>query len=325
MKDHYATLGVSPQASSEEIKKAYRSAAFKYHPDKNPGNSEAAESFKKIAEAYSVLGDAEKRSQYDFSQRSNSSSRQGFYQDFDTFSQNFKGSGFRRGKKSSAEASRPVDTSYLDIFLSGEIDFKDAVLGKALDFTFSRKIIVYTGKIGNLVQFEKSSETKEIKINFDLRKKYLKLDKVGDSYSTQIEISGLGNEDLINRTNVWGDVEQDVRLGKLIVKVEFRLPKDFELIGGDIVQKIEVPLYKAILPGEKITVETLFDKKYEASIKRSASLSDLNLALKDQGVLDKNGKLGEYSVKFLVKVPNLIGASEEEITKLKELLSRPEQ
>ncbi len=65
MADLYKELGVSKEASAEEIKKAYRKLAFQYHPDRNPDNPEAEEKFKKINEAYSVLGDEQKRRQYD--------------------------------------------------------------------------------------------------------------------------------------------------------------------------------------------------------------------------------------------------------------------
>jgi len=65
MDDLYEVLGVPKTASSDEIKKAYREAAFKYHPDKNPGDATAEEKFKKISAAYAVLGDEAKRSQYD--------------------------------------------------------------------------------------------------------------------------------------------------------------------------------------------------------------------------------------------------------------------
>lgn len=63
--DYYEVLGVSRDSSSEEIKRAYRQMALKYHPDKNPGNKDAEEKFKLAAEAYSVLIDHNKRSIYD--------------------------------------------------------------------------------------------------------------------------------------------------------------------------------------------------------------------------------------------------------------------
>ena len=64
-RDYYEVLGVSKGASADEIKKAYRKMAIKYHPDKNPGDKEAEEKFKEAAEAYDVLSDADKRAKYD--------------------------------------------------------------------------------------------------------------------------------------------------------------------------------------------------------------------------------------------------------------------
>ena len=71
-KDYYATLGVSRSAKPEEIRKAYRRLARKYHPDVNPGNKAAEEKFKQLSEAYEILGDEKKRQVYD---------QYGFYSD----------------------------------------------------------------------------------------------------------------------------------------------------------------------------------------------------------------------------------------------------
>lgn len=64
-RDYYEVLGVSKSASDDEIKKAYRKLAIKYHPDKNPGDKEAEEKFKEATEAYEVLNDKQKRARYD--------------------------------------------------------------------------------------------------------------------------------------------------------------------------------------------------------------------------------------------------------------------
>jgi len=64
-RDYYEVLGVNKDASADDIKRAYRRSAMKYHPDKNPGDKGAESKFKECAEAYEVLSDSEKRQRYD--------------------------------------------------------------------------------------------------------------------------------------------------------------------------------------------------------------------------------------------------------------------
>lgn len=64
-RDYYDVLGVNRGASGEELKKAFRKQAIKYHPDKNPGDKVAEENFKEVGEAYEILGDPQKKAAYD--------------------------------------------------------------------------------------------------------------------------------------------------------------------------------------------------------------------------------------------------------------------
>ena len=98
--DYYETLGVSRDVSEEDLKKAYRKKAIQYHPDKNPGNKQAEEMFKKVSEAYEVLKDADKRAAYDryghaaFAQGAGPRGPAGgFHDPFDIFREVFGGSG----------------------------------------------------------------------------------------------------------------------------------------------------------------------------------------------------------------------------------------
>jgi curved DNA-binding protein len=101
--DYYKILGVDKNSSADDIKKAYRKLALKWHPDKNPNNKSSEENFKKISEAYAVLSDSEKRKNYDiygsaeqFRQRY---SQEDIFKDFDLddILRSFGFGGFRRG------------------------------------------------------------------------------------------------------------------------------------------------------------------------------------------------------------------------------------
>ena len=114
-KDYYKILGVSENASKDEIKRAYRRLAKKYHPDANPGNKAAEEKFKEISEAHQILSDPEKRKQYDQLKKFGESGFQG-YQGFD-FENLRKGTGRKTGRKFEFEDLGEFG-SFSDIFSS---------------------------------------------------------------------------------------------------------------------------------------------------------------------------------------------------------------
>src|SRR5580698_8511633 len=98
-RDYYEVLGVGKGASDEEIKKAYRKLAVKFHPDKNPGDKAAEENFKELSEAYEALSDSQKRAAYDqyghaaFDARQRAGRSGGFHDPFDIFREVFGGAG----------------------------------------------------------------------------------------------------------------------------------------------------------------------------------------------------------------------------------------
>lgn len=140
-KDYYSILGVSKTASADEIKSAYRKLAKQYHPDLHPNDAAAAEKFKEINEAYSVVGDPDKRGKYDRGEMdsnygfnpyggSGGFSASGFDDIFDMFSDAFGFGGSRR--RSSANSSVGSDITY-----NIELTFMEAILGckKPVNFT----------------------------------------------------------------------------------------------------------------------------------------------------------------------------------------------
>jgi molecular chaperone DnaJ len=131
-RDYYLILSVTRESSDDEIKKAYRQAALKHHPDRNPGDKIAEEKFKEASEAYAVLSDAEKRAAYDRFGHAGLTGAQGFdggmgdilshFQDM--FSDFFGSSGSAGGQRRKRGPERGQD-----VRVEASISLKDALLG----------------------------------------------------------------------------------------------------------------------------------------------------------------------------------------------------
>ncbi len=130
-RDYYETLGVGRDATDEDIKKAYRKSALRYHPDKNPGNKESEEKFKEVNEAYEILSDPEKRRRYDlfghgmganggFEGFGGFGGAGGFGDVFEDIFEDFFGAGTKRKRR----AERGADLRY-----NLEISFEEAAFG----------------------------------------------------------------------------------------------------------------------------------------------------------------------------------------------------
>lgn len=308
--DYYSILELNKNASDAEIKKAYRRLALQYHPDKNSGNKEAEEKFKKIAEAYSVLGDSEKRKKYDNVPKQNSFNFDEFINNFS--SQNFRDGANRTRHSQNRQAGMQPATEYLDIVSSHSISLEEALIGKSLEFSFSRKKIKYSNVAGGIIGFTKEDEEKEIKIQFNLKKIGFLIKREENRYSTRVRIAKMGHEDVHQRTNIWGDLEQIPLFGDLYIDVEIIVPEKIELSENNIIHYVEIPLAKVIAKGEKIRIETIHGKKYDAEINQPKYLNDLKFILNQEGILGSQGKLGNYIIKFEVLSPSLTKLEKED-------------
>jgi molecular chaperone DnaJ len=144
-RDYYEVLGVVRTANVEEIKKAYRRLAIKYHPDKNPGDVDAEERFKEAAEAYGILSDDEKRARYDRYGHQGVGSTSGFdpnqFADFGDILGDLFGFGdfFGTSRRRTTRATRGNDLRH-DLTLS----FEEAVFGKEVTLSIPRAVVCAT-------------------------------------------------------------------------------------------------------------------------------------------------------------------------------------
>jgi len=317
-KDYYEILGVKKNASEEEIKKAYRKLALKYHPDRNPGNKQAEERFKEINEAYAVLSDKEKRRQYDqfgpagFSQRfSQEDIFRGFdisdlFKDLgfstgDVFSRIFgggtRGAKIRFGGFEDLFGQRgPQTYDYGDIFAGG-YQRPETMGQKGQDIEYELNLSFQEAAFGGekKIKFSKGDRVEEITVKIPAgieSGKKLRLAEKG--------MPGIGN----------------APPGDLYLKVNVTEHPIFKREGSDIVVDKEIKLTDALL-GTTIEVPTLDGVKYVKVPPGTQSHS--RIRLKGFGIphFQGSGRGDEY-VRLIVKYPkNLTEKQKRLIEELK--------
>lgn len=290
-KDYYEILGVPKTASEDDIKKAYRKLALRFHPDRNPGNKEAEEQFKGINEAYAVLSDKDKRKEYDtygmsgFQQRY---TQEDIYKGFN-IGDLFKDLGFGTGDIFSMifgrqpggagrETGRPggrrvydfgdyvtrdrTPPAEMDLQYELEIPFMDAMRG-------GEKVLTFTGQRGK----------EEIKV---------KIPK-GINTGQKLRLKGKGSIDPYTG-----------RSGDLYVTIKVAEHPVFRREGNDLYVTAEVKLTDACLGGtvEVPTIDGPKRVKIPAGMRRNSKVR-----LKGLGVPDMKQGRGDEYVEVVVDVP----------------------
>jgi molecular chaperone DnaJ len=353
-KDYYEVLGVSRQATAEEIKKAYRQAALKYHPDRNPGNKEAEEKFKEAAEAYSILIDPEKRRIYDLygHQGLQGQGYQGFggfdssiFQDFEDILGNFFGFSFSEffgtqpGRRPRAQRGR-------DLALELEVTLEEVASGveKEVRITRTEHCPVCQGsrlKPGTRKSVCPTCEGRgQLRYQqgfFTITRTCSHCDGSGELIATPCsECQGTGKVKLKRnlKVKIPAGVEDGTRLrisgegeagdqgmprGDLYLILRIERHPFFERKGRDLYCQIEVSFSQAAL-GAKVAIPLLEGGQEILKIPAGIQSGEV-LRIKGAGLKDLAGhRRGDLFVRVLIKTPEKMSKEEKNLLiKLAEL------
>ena len=280
-KDYYKVLGVDRSAKQDEIKKAYRKLAVKYHPDKNPGDKAAEEKFKEISEAYQVLGNEESRKKYDelganWKQYENMNYGGQGFQGFEGF-QGFGGSGF---------------SDFFDMFF-GDINFGGGRRSrtramKGQDLTASIDLTLREAYSGSQRLIDVGNETIKISI------------KPGVRSGQTLRVKGKGGHGMNGGEN-----------GDLLMKINILQDPVYQRDGDDLIRTVNIDVYTAILGG-KIEIDTM---KGNVSVPiKPQTQNNSMLRLKGLGMphYGKEGA-GALLLKIQIVLPNHFSEKELEL------------
>lgn len=275
--DYYQVLGVARSANADEIKKAYRKLARENHPDLKPGDSQAAERFKQVQEAYSVLGDEQKRKQYDQ-----------FGTTFPGGGPGGGGSGPYQYSWTSGGGEVPFDIN--DLFGGGR-GFEDLFGGRAAPKTPKRgrdsqatvRVPFLTAALGGSVDVRISrggrTETLGVRI------------PAGVKDGSVIRLAGQGEASQRNGPS-----------GDLLLTVHVESHAYFRRDGDDVLVEVPITPSEAVL-GAKVDVPTLSEGKVVVTIPPGTS-TGMKLRLRGKGLVDKQaGTTGDLFVVVKIVVP----------------------